>query len=212
MRDAMRLVDPGTRDATSFDVCYATYRDEALGVAYLLTGGDRPRAEDAVAEVFCKIYQRWDGAVIHQPRAYVRRAVANEVVSGFRRNARERAYLRQLRSQPYEEDELVLNRAVLDKALASLPPRQRSAVRLRYLEDLSEAEVARRMGTTVGTVKSNAARGLAALRTAMGGTVAASSGTGSRHRVEERVGLAGVRRPAAVAPASTAVHRTAAVA
>ncbi|MDQ1535103.1 MAG: hypothetical protein QOF28_2864, partial [Actinomycetota bacterium] len=46
-----------------------------------------------------------------------------------------------------------------------LPERQRAAVVLRYYEDLSEADTAKLMHCSVGTVKSTTARGLAALRT-----------------------------------------------
>ena len=57
----------------------------------------------------------------------------------------------------------VLNRKCWPQRCA-LPKRQRTAVVLRYYEDLSEAESARAMGCSVGTVKSTTARGLLALR------------------------------------------------
>ncbi|MGO4423932.1 sigma-70 family RNA polymerase sigma factor, partial [Streptomyces sp. MCAF7] len=58
------------------------------------------------------------------------------------------------------------DREMLRHALAGLPPRQRQAVVLRYWEDLSESQVAVAMGCSVGTVKSQAAKGLAKLRAA----------------------------------------------
>jgi RNA polymerase sigma factor (sigma-70 family) len=52
----------------------------------------------------------------------------------------------------------------LRRALAQLPPRQRTVLVLRYYEDLPDARIAQLMGCAPGTVRSQAARGLAALR------------------------------------------------
>ena len=57
----------------------------------------------------------------------------------------------------------------LGRLLAALPPLQRRVVVLRYLHDLPEKDVATELGVPLGTVKSSAARGLAALRTALEG-------------------------------------------
>jgi RNA polymerase sigma factor (sigma-70 family) len=53
------------------------------------------------------------------------------------------------------------------RALAALPPRQRAAVVLRYWEDLPVAETAAALGCSEGTVKSQVAKGLGALRRAL---------------------------------------------
>jgi RNA polymerase sigma factor (sigma-70 family) len=55
-------------------------------------------------------------------------------------------------------------RARLWTLVQTLPAKQRAAVVLRYYEDMAEADVARVLGCSVGTVKSNASRGIAALR------------------------------------------------
>ena len=60
------------------------------------------------------------------------------------------------------------DRDLLWSALRALPAKQRSAVVLRYYEDLSELETARVLGVSVGTVKSQTSRGLAKLRNALG--------------------------------------------
>ena len=65
---------------------------------------------------------------------------------------------------PAEPD--ATDRLVLIDALATVPPRQRAIIVLRYLQDLSEADTAATLGISVGAVKSGAARGLARLRSA----------------------------------------------
>jgi RNA polymerase sigma factor (sigma-70 family) len=58
----------------------------------------------------------------------------------------------------------VVERDALQTALASLAPRQRAAVVLRVMEDLSEAETAELLGISVGSVKAYVSRGLERLR------------------------------------------------
>jgi RNA polymerase sigma factor (sigma-70 family) len=67
---------------------------------------------------------------------------------------------------PWHPDEAARSddRDELLRALAELPAGQRTAVVLRYLEELTEAETAAALGCSVGTVKSQTARGLAKLR------------------------------------------------
>jgi hypothetical protein len=138
-----------------------------------------------VATAFVKVYRRWAVTDISQPRAYIRRAVANEIVSGFRRRGRERAFIgRGWAAGPsLDAGDGVCERDAVEELLAGLPPRQRMAVTLRFLEDLSEAEVARRMGTSVGAVKSNTARGLVALRAAIAKLI--STGTSSPRAIAQ---------------------------
>lgn len=157
-------------DSDDFADLYATHHAEALRLAYLLCG-DQHRAEDAVAEVFAKVYRRTRRHPVEQPRAYIRRAVVNEVNSWFRRLALERREagrrsgddrgVRGVEEQQADADAVFA-------ALHLLPRRQRTAVVLRYYADLTEVDTAAVMGVSVGTVKSSVFRGLERMRAVLG--------------------------------------------
>lgn len=150
-----------------FTQTYATHHAEALRLAYLLCG-DRHRAEDAVADAFVKVYRQMQRGNVEQPRAYLRRAVVNEINSRFRRLALER---RQAQKRSGDDrgrrtaEEQVADSDEVFMALRHLPPRQRTVVVLRFYEDLAEKDIADVMGISLGTVKSTLHRGLERLRT-----------------------------------------------
>lgn len=165
---AVALRSPVTLTADFAEV-FAAHHAEALRIAYLLSG-DRHRAEDAVAEAFVRVYRRWTKGDIDNPRAYIRRAVVNEVNSRFRRLAVERREAAKRhgddRGERTVEDQAADNDEVF-RALQRLPERQRTAIVLRYYNDLTEAEAAEVMGVRTGTVKSSVSRGLERLRQVM---------------------------------------------
>ncbi len=66
----------------------------------------------------------------------------------------------------------IADRDYLLRALATLPPRQRAVLVLRFFDDLSEAEIGHMLGCSLGTVKSHVARGLARLRDQQGSLAA----------------------------------------
>lgn len=159
---------------SEFADIFAAHHAEALRLAYLLCG-DHHRAEDAVSEAFVKVYRRWERGGVSQPRAYIRRAVVNEINSRFRRLALER---REAAKRSGDErgsrtsEDSVADRDQMFRVLQELPERQRTAVVLRYYEDMSEADAAEAMGVSVGTVKSSLSRGLARMRSLLAEEVA----------------------------------------
>jgi RNA polymerase sigma-70 factor (sigma-E family) len=135
--------------------------------AFLLTG-DWHRAEDAVQAGLVKVYVAWPR--ITQSAAatsYARKAVVSAAIDESRRPwRRERsvAAITDDRHDGVDRHGQVDDRLLVVAALAELPPRQRATLVLRYYDDLSVEEVADVLGCSAGTVKSQTARGLDALR------------------------------------------------
>ncbi|MES4908268.1 MULTISPECIES: SigE family RNA polymerase sigma factor [unclassified Streptomyces] len=143
-----------------------------LRTAYLLCG-ERHTAEDLVQSALVRVYVAWRRVrAADEPDAYVRRVLVNEHARRHRRKLKELLTLGPGDTSGWEapdRDRITLadDREMLRHALVRLPPRQRQAVVLRYWEDLSESQVAVAMGCSVGTVKSQTAKGLAKLRAAL---------------------------------------------
>ena len=133
--------------------------------AYLLCGGDWHRAEDLVQTTLTKIYVAWsrirrDGSVDAYSRRVMVRAAIDESRRAYRRRESVVEVLPEAEARPSGVEEAVDVR----RALARLPAGQRAVVVLRYWEDLSVQETAAALGKSEGTVKSQAAKGLAAMR------------------------------------------------
>lgn len=137
-----------------------------LRFAMVLTG-DAVLSQDIVADVFSRAFERWPRiAQTEQPYAYVRRMVINEHVSWRRRLRRFAFGFDREFSQPLADDPATTHaeRDAMLRRLASLPPKQRAVIVLRFYDDLPDAEIAAAMHCAESTVRSNIARALAALR------------------------------------------------
>ena len=137
-------------------------------LAYGLTG-DLGHAEDVAQAAFARAYASWSRVSrTGDPDAYVRRIVINENNSRFRRRRVAESLVDAVpeRSGPRAADtaDALSDSAALLKALRRLGPRQRAVIVLRFWMDMSEAETAAALDCSVGTVKSQASRALAALR------------------------------------------------
>jgi len=136
-----------------------------LRTAYLLTG-DRHTAEDLVQNAFAKLYLSWDK--VHSRESvdgYVRRILVNEHNSLWRRAWKRREHATDAMPEGHHLDHYDggAQRELWD-LVQTLPRRARAVVVLRYYEEMSEAETAQVLGISVGTVKSQTSRALAALR------------------------------------------------
>ncbi|HUA47481.1 MAG TPA: SigE family RNA polymerase sigma factor [Solirubrobacteraceae bacterium] len=150
-----------------FDSFVEQSTDGLLRTAYLIVG-DLPEAEDLVQETLLKVAGRWPRVRrMEHPIAYARRILVNLALGGAARRGRRRRELSgetlpERGSEPGESDAIDTQDELM-RALAALPPRQRTVLVLRYFLDLPEAEVAAAMKCSLGTVKSTASRGLARL-------------------------------------------------
>lgn len=158
------------RDA-EFSAYFAARRDPVRRLAYLLTG-DWYKADDLAQTAFLKLYGAWDRVRDRSAMdAYVRSCLVRSIVDESRRPWRREKVVEFL---PEDADvggsdiaTLVADREVFRQALAEVPPKQRTVLVLRYYEGLDVAAAAAALGISEGTVKSQTARGLAALRRAV---------------------------------------------
>lgn len=160
------VVDRTRGHDAEFAAYMAARQASLLRTAYLLTG-DRHTAEDLVQTALAKLYLSWDKVQQRELLdGYVRRILVNEHNSLWRRPWKRREYS----TDDVPEDGHVTDvyddgrRSDLWDFVQTLPRKQRAVVVLRYYEELSEAETAATLGISVGTVKSQASRALAALR------------------------------------------------
>lgn len=140
--------------------------------------GNPHDAADLVQGVLERIGARWTTVVRRtgDPLAYTRRAMANAHVSRWRRTRRENLVADLPDTSVVWQPDRFADEP-LWQALRALPPRQRAVIVLRYYEDLSEVEIARTLGIAQGTVKSQANKAMATLRTRLG---AVAEGRGDR--------------------------------
>ncbi len=184
IRTASNRPRPSRRARADFEQFVTASSDALLRTAYLVVW-DPVEAEDLVQECLLAVARRWPRVRgMDHPHAYARRVLINLALDGAKRRTRRRRELvgddaGTLTAVPDESSARRLNavgvRAELIAALATLPPRQRAVLVLRYFEDLSEAQVAELLGCSVGTVKSTASRGLTRLQAALAPEISLST-------------------------------------
>ena len=149
----------------SFESFVVTHSKTLVRCAYLIVG-DAGAAQDVVQVALVKVARRWATVVGNgQPLPYVRSAVVHQAISWRRRKWHGEVPNGALpESAGVDATSVIDNRDRLRRALAALPRRQRAAVVLRHYLDLDEAATAAALGCSIGTVKSQTAKGLARLR------------------------------------------------
>ena len=138
-----------------------------VGTAFGVTG-DWQAAQDATQSAMVALYVRWSRLSDQVDRlSYARRAVINAALDILRERDRRGKLWRRLAASSTSSTWAVTDAVESTdqhRLLDRLPPRQRAVVVLRFLEDLSVQETATILGVSPGTVKSQSADALAALR------------------------------------------------
>ncbi|MDP9793324.1 RNA polymerase sigma-70 factor (sigma-E family) [Catenuloplanes nepalensis] len=138
-----------------------------LRFAFVLSG-DAHLAEDLVQEVLAKMHRRWHKVTaMDSPEAYVRTAIVRQFVSWRRRRSAREAILAEVPEPPGpdEPQDRVLARDQMWQLMSGLPRSQRAVLVLRFYCDLPDDEIAALLGCGQSTVRSQAARALAKMRT-----------------------------------------------
>jgi|SRR5215207_1171766 len=150
-----------TIDADRFAAFYAARYRALRRTAYLLCG-DWHEADDLTQAAFVRLYLAWGRVRADGAHAYARRVLVNEFL-GRQRRRREQP-VDALPDRPVPAAGSPDDRVDLSAALRGVPAQQRAVVVLRYWEGLSVEQTAALLRMAPGSVKSQASRGLAALR------------------------------------------------
>lgn len=135
----------------AFDEWFRAEHPRVLGAVLIVCAGDVAKAEDATNDAFVKAFERWDSVeAMTSPRAWVTKVAINGA---------KRSFVRRRPHVPLVNDDSALVAKTdpdidheLWAAVASLSVRQRAAIVLRYVDDLSQAAVADELDIAPGTV------------------------------------------------------------
>ena len=152
-----------------FDSWVAARGPALLRLAYTLTG-NKADAEDVVQDALARALPRWSRiSRVDNVDAYVRRMVINAHTSWWRKWRRRESPSAEVTLPPVEDTGVPHEeRDAIWQACGRLPEAQRTAVVLRYYEQLEYAEIAALTGVREGSVRSRVSRGLDALREELG--------------------------------------------
>ena len=168
---AVASFEVGIEVCTDFDSFVLCHGAELVRFARRLTL-DHHRAEDAVQEALARCLRNWATvARAANPRAYVFRAVANEVRSLYRKRWHREVLVLDERRDAWDVgsdarniDDGIADFDELRRAMARLTLTQRTALVLRYYIGASDEEAAEILGCSVNTVRSHIRRGLIRMR------------------------------------------------
>ena len=160
---AGRPAEPGAAES-AFDALFRREFGPITRTAYLVVG-DWEVAREIAQDAFVQALRHWPKVTaLESPGGWVRRVAIRDAVRSRRRHARGQA----LEIEGAQRVEPVGDPVDVRTALLTLPPRQRAAIALHYLDDRPVAEIASLLGCSTGTVKTHLSRGRAALAKVLG--------------------------------------------
>jgi RNA polymerase sigma-70 factor (ECF subfamily) len=140
--------------AAKFEELYRRELAPLIALATTLTGS-REIGADLAHEALARAYRDWRTVGAHdRPGAWVRKVLINLAIDAHRRQLREAAAVARLDPDPVTSQTEVTGEQFWS-AVRALPERQRAAVALHYIEDMSIAEIAAVLGVAAGTVKTS---------------------------------------------------------
>lgn len=170
------MADDNRQTELHFDQWYR-HEHPRVYTALAVAGGDVEIAREATDEAFVRAYERWARVrVMESPGGWLYRVALNELRRRHRRQALEREILRRQPPQPADGPPPVADPEVWD-AVRGLPRRQRSAIALRYVLDLTERDVAATMGISRGAASATLTSARKHLQQALGNEPSGASGS-----------------------------------
>lgn len=159
-----------------FDDWFGLNYRRVLSSVLVVCAGDLPRAEDATNDAFLDALEKWPNvSAMQSPRSWVTKVAINKA---------KRSWLRRRRYvDPVNVDSAILDVAVeqplagepnveLWEAVRRLTMKQRSAIMLRYIDDLTQSDIATELDIAPGTVSATLTQARAKLRVELEGEVA----------------------------------------
>lgn len=154
-------------DRDAFRALYDLYKDRVYSMAFYFLNGDAAAASDVTQQIFLKLItaiRQFRGEAEFSTWLY--RLVVNACMDAARSRrsgaiGTDRARMEALAASGSQEAELVREQTAesVRAAVSALPTKFRTAVLLRYFEDLSYEEMAKALGCSMGTVASRLSRG-----------------------------------------------------
>ncbi len=161
------------RDSAAFESLYDAHHRLVYGIAIRILG-DTSAAEDVTQAVFLKVWTAPDRFESGNFAGWIARVARNLALDALRRKSRSETELSEAMPDSDFLEECVfsdLDAASVRRALAQLPPEQREPIELGFFAGITHAEIARRTGIPLGTIKTRIRTGLRQLRNALEGAV-----------------------------------------